>query len=190
MLLSRTRANCEAFDITRLENGDIQYTIAWANARAGTQNDARQWAEEIFGYRTKEEKDRYIKIEILLIFKTLGWGTSTIGISTAGRKRFVSPAPEAEAKESWLVRTKACFNHRGHRPTVTPAPLFVKGAINRHLYHCFVACGSSNVPGSTLTTTRRYLKSMCNIDQICRLRGGYDSCFLKLSSEVGVSHAY
>jgi hypothetical protein len=99
MLLGRNRANCEAFEITKLENGDIQYVIAWANARAGTQNDARQWAGEIFGYRTKEEKDRYIKIETLLIFKTLGWGTSTIGISTAGRKRFVSPTSKPQTKK-------------------------------------------------------------------------------------------
>lgn len=99
LIESRNRGNCTALGIEKLKNGNIKYTLAWGNGRAGTQNDARQWAGEIFGYRTKEEKDRYIKIQTLLIFKTLGWGTSTIGISTAGRKRFVSPAPNSEAKK-------------------------------------------------------------------------------------------
>jgi hypothetical protein len=98
LLLGRNRANCEAFEINELKNGDLQYTIVWANGRAGTQNDARVWAAEIFGYRSKEERDRYIKIETLLVFKTLGWGTSTIGISSVGRKRFVSPAPTSEGE--------------------------------------------------------------------------------------------
>jgi hypothetical protein len=103
LLLSRNRANCVAFEIKELKNGDIQYTIVWANGRAGTQNDARVWAAEIFGYRSKEEKDRFIQIETLLIFKMLGWGTSTIGISTAGRKRFVSPAPASEGEKGGQV---------------------------------------------------------------------------------------